>query len=288
MKEGRPSQTAALVAFLRALADLGMSSVPGFREPTARHLLAPPWSSLLRFIERHRQRMAPLVRQGASIGVDQLALRTVLIDAYLREALARGVRQVVILGAGLDGRAYRLQELAGCELFEVDHPATQTFKKARLGSLTPISQRLHFVTVDFEKDSLDVALQQAGHRSDEPTFFIWEGVVMYLTDAAVRSTLKRIAARAAPGSGIVVNYATPGARFRTMNVVLGLWREPMLGERAPATMHALLEEAGFEAVEDTSFPEWAQRFGAEPSHPRAMHRYRVVLAASPGARVPSR
>ncbi|WP_224242303.1 class I SAM-dependent methyltransferase [Hyalangium gracile] len=276
MKAGRASQTASLVAFLRALADLGFSSVPGFRDPTARHLLAPPWSLLLRLAERRRQRAVAMARKGSSVGVDQLALRTMLIDAYLREALARGVRQVVILGAGLDGRAYRIQELAGAAVFEVDHPATQSFKRARLGSLTPTTQRLHFVTVNFEKDSLDEALQQAGHRPDEPTFFIWEGVVMYLTDEAVRRTLQRVAARAAPGSGLVVNYATPGASGgRTMSFVLRLWSEPMLGERPTSTMKALLEEAGFEAVEDSGIPEWAKRFGAQ-SH-GATH-YRLMLA----------
>jgi methyltransferase (TIGR00027 family) len=284
MKAGRASQTASLVAFLRALAHLGFSSVPGFQDPTARHLLAPPWSFFLRLAERRRQRAASPTRQSASLGVDQLALRTVLIDAYLREALARGIRQVVILGAGLDGRAYRLQELAGSAVFEVDHPATQTFKKARLGALTPASERLHFVTVDFEKDSLDVALHQAGHRSDEPTFFIWEGVVMYLTDGAVRSTLEKVSARAAPGSGIVVNYATPGARSPMMNLVFGLWSEPMIGERPPDAMKALLEEAGFEAVEDSGIQEWAQRFNAQPAYPHPVTHYRVMLAhaRSPG------
>lgn len=241
MKEGRPSQTASLVAFLRALADLGFSSVPGFQDPTARHLLAPPWSTLLRFVERRRHRASPLARQGASVGVDQLALRTVLIDAYLREALARGVRQVVILGAGLDGRAYRIQELSGSAVFEVDHPATQT------------------------------------------SFFIWEGVVMYLTDFAVRSTLQRVSARAAPGSGIVVNYATPGARFRTMNFVLRLWSEPMIGERPPDRMKALLEEAGFMAVEDTGIVEWAQRFGAQTPQSHPVTNFRVMLAHARGS-----
>jgi methyltransferase (TIGR00027 family) len=284
MKAGRASQTASLVAFLRALADLGITSVPGFRDPTARHLLAPPWSRLFRFAERRMPRMPSEARQGFAVGLDQVVLRTVLIDSYLREALARGIRQVVILGAGLDGRAYRLQELEAAEVFEVDHPATQAFKKSRLGALTPTAKQLHFVTVDFEKDSLDAALEQAGHRSDEPTFFIWEGVVMYLTDAAVRGTLRVVASRSAPGSGIVINYATPGMRFRAMSVLLRVWSEPMIGLRTPDAMRALLEEAGFDAVEDTGVADWALRFGALAKQPRSALRFRMVLARprSPG------
>ncbi len=150
MKEGRASQTALLVAFMRAVADLGVTSVPEFRDPTARHLLAPPWSSFLRLAQWRPPMGARWACEAAASMMDMVALRTVLIDSYLREALARGVRQVVILGAGLDGRAYRLQELAGADVFEVDHPATQAFKRARLGALTPTAKSLRFATANFE------------------------------------------------------------------------------------------------------------------------------------------
>jgi methyltransferase (TIGR00027 family) len=278
MKEGRASQTASMVAFMRALADVGITSVPEFSDPTARHLLAPPWSTFLRLAERRLQRASPQARQAASLWFDVLAVRTVAIDAYLREALARGIRQVVILGAGLDGRAYRVRELADADVYEVDHPATQAFKKSRLGALIPTAKSLRFVAVDFERDSLDRALEQAGHLTGEPTLFIWEGVVMYLTDQAVRSTLRVVAARSAPGSSIVINYSVPGSRPRGLSVLLRLWREPQIGERTPDAMKALVEEAGFEVVEDSGMPEWAQRFGAQPPPPRIEHRFRIALA----------
>jgi methyltransferase (TIGR00027 family) len=274
-----------LVAFLRALADVGITSVPEFRDPTARHLLSASWSRFFRLAEWRLQKASRSARQvAASAVVDVLALRTVLIDAHLREALARGIRQVVILGAGLDGRAYRIQELAGAEVFEVDHPASQAFKRARLGSLKPTAKLLRFVSVDFEKDSLDVALEQAGHRTDEPTFFIWEGVVMYLTDAAVRGTLSVVAARSAPGSGIVINYLKPGVRSRGMNVLLRLWSEPQIGQRTPSAMKALLEEAGLEAVEDSGPLDWATRFGAQPPRLSNEHGSRTVLAMARSSR----
>ncbi len=280
MKEGRASQTALLVAFMRAVADLGVTSVPEFRDPIARNLLAPPWSNLLRLAAWRLPKASRQEREAAAGMMDMLSLRTVLIDSYLREALARGVRQVVILGAGLDGRAYRLRELAGADVFEVDHPATQAFKRARLGSLTPIAKSLRFVAVDFEKDSLDAALEQAGHRANEPTFFIWEGVVMYLTDAALLGTLRVVAARASRGSSIVINYATPSNRSPMMKLVLGLWSEPMIGARTPATMKAMLEGCGFELVQDSGMPEWAQRFGAQPPRPSIDLRFRMALAST--------
>ncbi|MFL5349286.1 MAG: class I SAM-dependent methyltransferase [Hyalangium sp.] len=282
MKAGRASQTASMVAFMRALADVGITSVPEFSDPTARHLLAPPWSTFFRLAERRLQKASPKARQGAAVGVDVLALRTVLIDAYLREALARGIRQVVILGAGLDGRAYRIQELGETTVFEVDHPDTQAFKRSRLEPLTPTAKQLRFVSVDFEKDSLDRALEQAGQLTGEPTFFIWEGVVMYLTDQAVRGTLRVVASRSAPGSSILINYSVPGTRPGPLSLLLRLWREPQIGERTPEEMKALVEEVGFEAAEDSGMPEWAQRFGAKPPPPRIERRFRIVIANARG------
>src|SRR4051812_10252637 len=129
MKEGRPSQTASMVAFFRALADIGITSATGFHDPVARHLLPMPWSQLFALAKRGAERR-PLhpALVGAQQGSDLLALRTLAIDAHFREALSLGARQLVILGAGLDGRAYRLRELADVRVFEVDHPATQAWK----------------------------------------------------------------------------------------------------------------------------------------------------------------
>src|SRR5262245_57489514 len=97
-----------------------------------------------------------------------MALRTSTIDAAVRAAVASGTRQVVILGAGFDGRAWRMQELAGIRVFEVDHPATQAAKRSHLGTLPPTMANVEFVSVDFERESLDTALARAGHDPTRP------------------------------------------------------------------------------------------------------------------------
>src|SRR5207244_5763641 len=112
---------------------------------------------------------------------DLMALRTSAIDAAVRDALAAGATQLVILGAGYDGRAWRMSELAGVKVFEVDHPATQGDKRAHLAELPPATGVVTFVAVDFERESLGAALDRAGHDRSSPTCWIWEGVVMYLT-----------------------------------------------------------------------------------------------------------
>src|SRR4051812_25205233 len=130
MKAERPSRTAHLVALGRALADAGLSHVPGFRDPTARVFLSGKG-------KRSLAKTGPAAREGkrstgleaARAMADMIARRTAAIDGAGRDAIAGGATQLVILGAGYDGRAWRMPELAGAKVFEVDHPATQGDKR---------------------------------------------------------------------------------------------------------------------------------------------------------------
>jgi methyltransferase (TIGR00027 family) len=278
VKKGRASRTASQVAFLRALADLGLSSTPGFHDATARPLLDGPWSWMLGRIARRVERGKFKATDGLRHGADLLALRTMVIDEHLREALGAEVRQLVILGAGLDGRAYRMTELARVRVFEVDHPATQQAKRRRAAALLATAQALTFVPVDFENDSLDAALQKAGHSRAEPTVWLWEGVVMYLTAPAIRETLRMIVARSAPGSALVVNYMTPSRRRRAIRLLLRLWNEPLISHHTPQAMADELSRAGLHVTADSGVPDWARRFGAEPRQFSWTPGLRVVAA----------
>jgi methyltransferase (TIGR00027 family) len=128
-------------------------------------------------------------------------------DDYLRECIRSGLRQIVILGAGLDSRAYRQETIeARAKVFEVDHPATQASKIARmkkvLGTITP---SVVFVPLDFNKETLDKLLD-AGFDRGQRTLFIWEGVTYYLEPAAVDATLSWIRTNAAPASRVIFDY----------------------------------------------------------------------------------
>lgn len=107
-----------------------------------------------------------------------MAPRTVAIDDAVRE---HSSEQLVILGAGLDARAWRMVELVGTVVFEVDRPATQVNKRERLGKQTPTAAEVRFVATDFAQQGLGEALDRTGHRVDVPTTWVWEGVVPYLT-----------------------------------------------------------------------------------------------------------
>ena len=145
---------------------------------------------------------------------DLIALRTTAIDTAVREAIAGGATQLVILGAGYDGRAWRLSELSGVKVFEVDHPATQGEKRARVAELPPATGSVSFVSIDFEREALGTVLDREGHDPSSPICWIWEGVVVYLTREAISATLAAVSALSAPGSRIVpVRYGLGRVRL---------------------------------------------------------------------------
>src|SRR5207249_5178463 len=124
-------------------------------------------------------------------------------------AVADGAAQVVILGAGFDTRAYRFADLLrNKKVFEVDYRSTQEVKKRRLAEASiPTPAHVHFAEIDFKKDVLRDVLGNAGYQPADKTFFIWEGVSMYLTEDAVHETLRTISRYSAPGSSLVMDFA---------------------------------------------------------------------------------
>ncbi len=267
-----------MVAYARAVADLGASHVRDFRDPTARVFLKEKGLRRLAKIEqRVRTGRATMTLDFARVSADLMALRTSTIDAVVRTAVTRGTAQVVILGAGLDGRAWRMTELAGIRVFEVDHPATQAFKRQHLDALPPSIASVIFVPIDFERESLDAALARAGHDATRPTCWIWEGVVMYLTPDAVRSTLANITERSAEGSTLIVNYHTT-MRGRLVRLLLRLVGEPVKSSWSPEEMDEALRAAGFGVVEDSGVAEWATRFATGAVHIQAGRIMRIAVA----------
>jgi methyltransferase (TIGR00027 family) len=138
-----------------------------------------------------------------------LLIRTRFIDDHMLRAIENGASQVVILGAGFDTRAYRFSSLLKDKtVFEVDSQQTQHVKKRRLKEvLGSIPSHVRFAEIDFKRNSLIDVLRNAGYRPGERTFFIWEGVSMYLPEQSVRETLQSVADNAAPGSGLVMDFA---------------------------------------------------------------------------------
>ena len=212
--------------------------------------------------------------------------RTVAIDAAVR---ARPSPQVVILGAGLDGRAWRMAELADAEVYEVDHPASQRDKHERVAGLTPVAGRLRWVPVDLTRDRLGDALEAAGHRAGTVTTWVWEGVVPYLTRAEVEAAVAAVAARSAAGSALVVNYQAPSVAAAVGVVVargmLALTRSPRLWRDEPRrstwtaqTMGTLLAGHGFTPTGDEDTLTIARRLPMTIRQRRSLASGRVATA----------
>ena len=278
MKADRASRTAHFVALGRALADAGLSHVPGFRDPTARVFLTEKGKQSFEKTERaFREGKRGLAPDAAGVMADLIALRTTAIDTAIRNAIASGATQLVILGAGYDGRAWRLGELSGVKVFEVDHPATQGEKRARVAELPPAIGTVSFVSIDFERESLGSVLERAGHDRSSPTCWIWEGVVMYLTREAMRSTLAGIADRSASGSTLIVNYHSAHRRFLA-SLMFRLIGEPQISAWTREEMAADLQSAGFVVVEDSGMADWNDRFADAKAKVERASYMRVAVA----------
>jgi len=278
VKADRASRTAHFVALGRALADAGLSHVPGFRDPTARVFLSEKGEKSFAKTERAaRDGKGGVTANAARVMADLIALRTTAIDTAVRDAVAGGATQLVILGAGYDGRAWRLNELAGVKVFEVDHPATQGEKRTHVAELPPAKGRVSFVSIDFEREALGTVLDRAGHDRASPTCWIWEGVVMYLTRVAMRSTLAGIADRSAPGSTLILNYHSAHRRFLA-SLMFRLIGEPQISAWTREEMAADLRSAGFTVGDDSGMADWNDRFAQGKAKVERASYMRLAIA----------
>jgi methyltransferase (TIGR00027 family) len=211
---GQPSRTSIVVAALRAFG--AREPDPAVRNPDtfAERLISP---DELQSIAAHPIARAfvedyDIGRKNREVaGMSNLMLiRTRFIDDHLRRALENGATQVVILGAGFDTRAYRFAMLLkDKKVFEIDYRSTQEVKKRRLAAASiPIPGYVQFAEIDFKKDSLSDVLSRCGYQATERTFFIWEGVSMYLKEQDVRQTLRAISSHSASGSSLVMDFAS--------------------------------------------------------------------------------
>jgi methyltransferase (TIGR00027 family) len=201
MRANRPSLTAHRVAMSRAAHQL-FDHPKVLEDPLALRIIGAQSAEAVRADRaRYAGRLARHLRAF-------LVARSRVAEEALADAVSRGVHQYVILGAGLDTFAYRNPyPAATLRVFEVDHPQTQAWKRRQLSAAeiaTPES--LTLVPVDFETQTLADGLRSAGFSSNEPSFFSWLGVSMYLTREAVSSTLGYVAGLPS-GSGIVFDYA---------------------------------------------------------------------------------
>jgi methyltransferase (TIGR00027 family) len=224
MDQAVASRTALSVALRRAAHQIYDSPVI-FDDPIAVGILGPTYAEQL-------QRTPLRPDRPFSTGLRAfLVARSRYAEDNLRRAVSSGVEQYVLLGAGLDTFAYR-NPFAKLRVFEVDHPATQQWKRELLQrNNIAIPDSIAYTPVDFERQSLAEELGIAGFNGQAPAFFSWLGVVPYLTLEAFRATLSFIAAQR-PGSGLTVDYGQPRSTL------------PLLEQMAHDSLASRVEKAG--------------------------------------------
>jgi methyltransferase (TIGR00027 family) len=256
---GQPSLTALTAAAARA-AHLIVDNEPViFADTLAQAMLGERAEELISY---HRAHGTHPVLAGARA---QVTCRSRYAEDRLADAIKRGIGQYVLLGALLDSFAYRSPLAGRVRVFEVDHPATQAYKRRVRGTAGGdgtagggdgtaggVAGGVRFVAVDFGRDSLGEALGRAGFDAGQPALVSWLGVTMYLEESAIEATVA-VLGGLAPGSEVVVDYMLPaGMRDAAGQMYADLvgqaaaeWGEPWRSVFAPAAMAALLARHGF-------------------------------------------
>ena len=216
-----------------------------------------------------------------------IATRSRFAEEAARRAIGEGARQIVVLGAGLDTFAYRLEPSEGLRVFEVDHPATQAEKRRRLAVAgIAVPPHLTFAPCDFECDALSEALRAVGFDPDTRAFFIWLGVVPYLTEAAVFSTLGFIAGL--PAGEVAFDYANPAQTIAdptmreahdNLSERVAAAGEAFQSDFETPALHEKLRALGFQEIEDLGPNEIAARFSPERAAPGRANGGHLVRAS---------
>ena len=208
MINGRASQSAQMVAVVRAAHVAYDDSPPIFNDHLALDLMDPSSRTAM-------PQWCPPNKgdDGGPSGYAYVPFRQHYAEEGLKAAYQKGIRQYVILGAGLDSYAFRQpNEQTDLQIFEVDHPDTQTHKRQRISELdwiTPIN--LIFTPCDFEQTKLRDALHDVGFDRTQPTFFSWLGVTMYLSPESVSDSFAEVAWLSSPDSEIAFEFGLPTA-----------------------------------------------------------------------------
>ena len=259
------------MALFRALESVRSRSDRLFSDPAASRFLRPTLRVAVGLA------MLPPFRVALEALTDHLwpgarssgVARTRLIDDWVGEAHARGVRQVVLLGSGCDSRSARLASLDEAKLFELDRAPTLQTKRARLAAREPSSIR--YLPVDFSRHDFVTLMRTSDFDRRAPSVFVWEGTSQYLRPSQVDHTLRSIAKLSALGSELIFTYvhrsALAGDEFEgaaTIRAAIAKLDEPWLSGLIPAEVPNMLRERGFELIEDLDADDYRARYRHAP------------------------
>jgi methyltransferase (TIGR00027 family) len=286
MESRGPSRTAVLTATLRAAHYLFDGAPKILTDPFARDFAG------FASDEEVRKALDALALRDLSRLRTAFAVRSRYAEDELSVAIQRGISQYIILGAGLDSFAYRRQDLMrAIHVYEVDHPATQSWKRARLRELGIKSPpTLRHVPIDFEQATLISGLAAGGVNRNAKAFFSWLGVTQYLPRDVVLNTLREIVSATAPGTELVVQFIVPAATLSPEegNLVtaaaaaVASMGEPWLSFFDPEDLETNMTEIGFEQIVHFGSEEATERYLIDRSDGLRLPGYFRMIKACVG------
>ncbi len=268
MKANKASRTSDLAAAMRAIHLIRHGEPKIFEDTYAMQLTNHRWQTII-----GNRLLYWLIFKTDLYGwihpvIGDLVARARYAEDLLESAISHGISQYVLLGAGMDSFALRRPELArSLTVFEIDHPATQQLKKERIAAMgIPPLENHFFLPVDFEQESLAVALLKSAFSAEIPAFFSWLGSLVYIEKGAVLQTLDDVASCAAKGSQIVFTYCAPdplegkpsSETFSRMLRATQRRGEPMITGFHDEALLGELHRLGFRVVERL-FPDEIRR-----------------------------
>jgi methyltransferase (TIGR00027 family) len=261
IKRGRPSRSSRTTLQCRAMESLRPAEEQVCHDTLALKFMGAVWVKMARNRFMKRLLIRQLDRDYTGM-YGFIVARTRYIDEFLKAQIEEGIKQLVILGAGYDSRAYRFNQLQeGVKVFEVDQPYTQRLKLWTVGkALGSFPRKVVYVPIDFASEKLEVNLPKGGYQGKLKTLFIWEGVTMYLTAQAVDRTLAFIAGASGEGSSVVFDYlfesaldGTSGLReAEKLRRNCARMREPLLFGIKDNTIEEFLSSRGFSLLENVT------------------------------------
>jgi methyltransferase (TIGR00027 family) len=277
MKKTQASGTAKGTAAMRAIESEKPADERICYDPFARELTDTVFYLLIKLLAGYGERRT----HGA---LTFIVCRCRYFDDYLHECLKSGTAQLVILGAGLDSRAYRDELLQGAvRTFEVDHPATQASKIERVKKVFgKIPTNVAYVPIDFNDETLDKLLA-CGYDWSLKTLFIWEGVTFYLDAEAVDATLAWVRANAAPGSAIIFDYQYISEPTRAHAMLSRLTGERRAFGIEKGQIEDFLTQRGFTHVVNANAEQLKRIYCAGPNQGRTVAEIYAIVHAQVGA-----
>lgn len=238
-------------------------------DPYAVHFISP---EIIKFGMKHPKEAKEKVEQMEKLfpGLSSsIMARVRYFDDFTKKSIVEGIEQLVVLGAGYDTRAYRIEELKDIKVFEVDHPNTQSFKIQKIGDIFGSRpDHVVYVPVDFEKDTLGQKLFDNGYDPLKKTLFIIEGLIMYIPPKAVAETLLFIVKNSGNGSQVIFDYYPESVVDGTCKLEIGMnirnhliqLEEPLQFGIKEEKIEDFLTEFGFSGIQNVTSEDYKRAY----------------------------